>query len=869
MAALTPMMQQYFNIKENYKDCILFFRLGDFYEMFFDDALTASKALDITLTGRDCGQEERAPMCGVPYHAADGYISKLITQGFKVAIAEQVEDPSQAKGIVKRDVIRVVTPGTVTDSVMLDEKKNNYILCIYKMGIYFGVCVADVSTGAIKATSILWGNSELKMLDEVAKYSPSEVIFNNMAFDDVHLMTQFKRRFTSNISAFSENNFSLENCEKLISKYFDKFNLSSEYPEFNAIGGMLAYLEETQKISLGHLNEIQVYKLEEFVAIDSSSRRNLELTETLRDKSRKGSLLWVLDRTMTSMGARLLKTWIEQPLVNIEKINLRLDSVEEYFNKFMLRSELREYMKRVYDIERLLGKVVFGNANCRDLIALKRSIQNLPEILAILKEVITPLNLQIASQIDPLEDVFSLIDASIIEEPPISLKDGDIIKDGFNDQIDEYRTAKREGKSWVASLESAERERTGIKNLKISYNRVFGYYFEITKSYYDLIPQDYIRKQTLANAERFITEELKKIEEAILGAEEKLVELEYQIFISIREKIAENLVRIKATALALAQTDVLTSLAETADREGYCKPVIDDSDLIEILDGRHPVVEKTLVDTQFVANNSYHNLDTDRLAIITGPNMAGKSTYMRQIALISLMAQIGSFVPAKDARIGIVDKIFTRIGASDDLAGGQSTFMVEMIEVANILENSSARSLLILDEVGRGTSTYDGLSIAWAVLEYINNKIGARTLFATHYHELTELEGKLDGVKNYCMSVKEDGEDVIFLRKLIRGGADGSHGIHVARLAGIPRGVLERAKEILVELESADINRRDGRWKRRSVSLDGQIDLFNSVAAEKGNDELVETLENLDISNMTPVDAMRTLYDLQMKLKNR
>ena len=808
-------------------------------------------------------------MCGVPHHAADGYIAKLIGKGFKVAIAEQVEDPSVAKGIVKRDVIRVVTPGTVTDSVMLDEKNNNYLVCIYKMGFCFGICAADVSTGVIKATSIAWGNTTHKLFDEIAQYAPSEIILNQLAFDDKQLLPLLKKRFVTNISAYADAHFMTESAGVLLSKYFAEMALSPELPAYNAIGGMLAYLEETQKISLDHLNHLEIYKLEEYVAIDLASRRNLELTETLRDHARKGSLLWVLDRTMTSMGARLLKSWIAQPLIDTERIQLRLDAVEEYFNKFMIRSELREYLKRVYDIERLLGKVVFGSVNCRDLIALKRSLQSLPEIITTLHDVTVPLNLSLVQEIDALEDMAALIEQAIHDEPPISLKDGDIIKDGYDARVDEYRTAKRDGKTWVARLEASERERTGIKNLKISFNRVFGYYFEITKSYYELIPEDYIRKQTLANAERFITEELKKIEEAILGAEDQLVNLEYQIFTQIRGTIADHIDRIKKTAQAIAQIDVLSALAETADRENYCKPVVDDSDLIEILDGRHPVVEKTLTETSFVANNTYHNLETDRLAIITGPNMAGKSTYMRQIALICLMAQMGSFVPAQAAQIGIVDKIFTRIGASDDLAGGQSTFMVEMIEVANILENATARSLLILDEVGRGTSTYDGLSIAWAVLEYIINRIAARTLFATHYHELTELEGKLPGVKNYCMSVREDGEDVIFLRKLIRGGADGSHGIHVAKLAGIPKSVLERAKEILLELESADINKRDGRWKRQTMALEGQIDLFQAVAAEKGNDDLIQIISSIDISNMTPVDAMRTLYDLQMMLKNR
>lgn len=871
MAPLSPMMQQYFDIKEQYKDCILFFRLGDFYEMFFKDAEIASKELEITLTGRDCGQTERAPMCGIPFHAADNYISRLINKGFKVAICEQVEDAAVAKGIVKRDVIKVVTPGTVSDSSMLDEKKNNYLMSVYKNKYYFGVATVDVSTGEFSATQINWGNTLSKLNDEIAKFSPSEIIVNSELFNDENLISLIKKRFNTYISNFSDNYYEEEVALNKIKEKFShcelcekEFNLS-----INASGALVEYLEQTQKVNLNHIQTINSYKIEEYMVLDISSRRNLELTETMRDKSRKGTLLWVLDRTMTSMGSRTIRKWIEQPLINISDICDRLYSVNELKDKFMVRVEIRELLKRVYDIERLMGKVILGNVNCRDLIALKNSIGQIPYIKDLLQDCDSDLNLRNYEKLDTLEDIFKLIEASIIEEPPVAIKEGGIIKTGYNEDVDKFRKATTEGKDWVAALESSEREKTGIKNLKVGFNRVFGYYIEVTKSYFSLVPENYIRKQTLANCERFITPELKEIEDDILGAEEKVIEFEYNIFLDIKTEIAAEVSRIKATASCISEIDVICALAEVADREGYCMPEMTVGDEVEIIDGRHPVVEKMLEQNLFVPNDTQLDMNENRLSIITGPNMAGKSTYMRQVALIVLMAQIGSFVPAKIAKIGIVDRIFTRVGASDDLASGQSTFMVEMNEVANILSNATSRSLLILDEIGRGTSTFDGLSIAWSVIEFISDKekLGSRTLFATHYHELTELEGKLTGIKNYCIAVKEKGEDIIFLRKIIRGGADGSYGIQVARLAGVPQPVIERAREILKELEDADISKKEIKLRRAKIPLEGQMDLFSFGSNSKIKDELFDEIKSLEVSNLTPLDAMNILYKFQQRAR--
>lgn len=871
MAPLTPMMQQYFDIKEHYQDCILFFRLGDFYEMFFKDAEIASKELEITLTGRDCGQQERAPMCGVPFHAAENYIARLISKGYKVAICEQVEDPSVAKGIVKRDVIKVVTPGTISETSMLDEKKNNYLMSIYRNQHYFGIATVDISTGEFSATRISWGNTLSKLQDEVAKFSPSEIIINSELSKDNDTLSLLKRKFSAYITHFEDQYFEKENALTRLEEKFPDCSLCQNEYDFsiNAAGALIEYLEQTQKVNLNHIQNIQSYKIEEFMVLDVSSRRNLELTETMRDKSRKGTLLWVLDRTMTSMGSRTIRKWIEQPLIHITDIEDRLNAVCEVKEKFMIRVEIRELLKRVYDIERLMGKIILGNVNCRDLISLKNSLGQVPYIKELLATCQSELNRNNFLRMDSLEDIYALIDSSIMEEPPITIKEGGIIKSGYDEEVDRYRKATTEGKDWVAALENSEREKTGIKNLKVGFNRVFGYYIEVTKSYYSLVPENYIRKQTLANCERFITPELKEIEDAILGAEEKVIEREYQIFLEIKNAIAKEVNRIKATATCIAEVDVICSLGEVADREGYIKPEMTLGDEVHIIDGRHPVAEKMLEQNSFVPNDTELDMGENRLSIITGPNMAGKSTYMRQVALIVLMSQIGSFVPAKTAKIGIVDRIFTRVGASDDLASGQSTFMVEMSEVANIITNATSRSLLILDEIGRGTSTFDGLSIAWSVIEFISDKekLGARTLFATHYHELTELEGKLTGVKNYCIAVKEKGEDIIFLRKIIRGGADGSYGIQVARLAGVPEPVIERAKELLKELEETDLTKREKRLKKLKVPLEGQMDLFNLGPLTKVKDELFEWIKNIEISKLTPMDAMNLLYQYQQKAK--
>ncbi len=871
MGALTPMMQQYLDIKEQHKDCILFFRLGDFYEMFFSDAELASRELEITLTGRDCGMEERAPMCGVPYHAVDNYTSKLIAKGYKVAICEQVEDPALAKGIVKRDVIKIVTPGTVTDSSMLEEKKNNYLMSIYRFKQLYGLAVVDISTGEFSSTQISWGNTLGKLMDEIAKYSPSEIIANSEFFRDEAVAGVVRKRFNVYISAMEDMYFDTGYAvSKLSDKFKDLDMREHEYDlSMNASGAMLEYLEQTQKVNLDHIQTLAFYKMEEFMVLDISTRRNLELTETMREKSRKGTLLWVLDRTITSMGGRCVRKWIEQPLINIADIQERLMAVNEFKEKFMARMEIRELLKRVYDIERLMGKVILGNVNCRDLVALKNSIGQVPYIKNLLNSCTSALAEKLNAEMDPLEDIFSLIEAAIIDDPPVSVREGMIIKTGFNEEVDRLRWASTEGKDWVAALEASEREKTGIKNLKVGFNKVFGYYLEVTKSYFHLVPPNYIRKQTLANCERFITQELKEMEDNILGAEEKVIQLEYSIFCDIKAGIAAQVVRIKNTGRCLAELDTVCSLAEVADREAYCMPEVTQEDGIEIIDGRHPVVEKMLEPGTFVPNDTLLDMDENRLSIITGPNMAGKSTYMRQVALIVLMAQIGSFVPAGSARIGIVDRIFTRVGASDDLAAGQSTFMVEMSEVANILANATQRSILILDEIGRGTSTFDGLSIAWAVIEHISEKeaLGSRTLFATHYHELTELEGKITGIKNYCISVKEKGEDIIFLRKIIRGGADGSYGIQVARLAGVPQPVIERAKELLKELEDSDISKREHRLRKNRQPAAGQLDIFAFNSETKGKNEIMEELKNLDVSVLTPLEALNILYRLQQKAR--
>lgn len=874
VAQLTPMMQQYVEVKEQCKDCILFFRLGDFYEMFFEDAEIASRELELVLTGRDCGLEQRAPMCGIPYHAANSYISKLIEKGYKVAICEQMEDPALAKGIVKRGIIKIITPGTVTDLNMLDDKKNNFIMSVYKNGDFYGLAYCDISTGEFYGTEFNYSGMQ-KLIDEVARLLPSEIIYNNEFSKEKKYLKNISDRFNLSLGQYKDECFDYNNCMK---KVYDQFkNLNKKLTLSSGIcacGALITYIEETQKTTLSHLNTLNIYSTGDFMMLDVSTRRNLELTETIRNHSKKGSLLWVLDKTETAMGARTLRRWIEEPLVSKETIESRLDAVEELYNNIYVREIIKEKLNNIYDIERLIGKIVYGNLNARDLISLRQSIAVLPELKDCLNECKTVMIRNITDSIDELSDLYTIIDDSIIDSPPLSIKDGGIIKDGYNQEIHRLRTASREGKKWIASLENQEREVTGIKSLKVGYNKVFGYYIEITKANFNLVPQDrYIRKQTLANAERYITPELKEMESTILGAEEKIIQLEYEIFCEIRDIIARQIERIQKTAWSIANIDVLCSLANVASENDYVKPKITNNGIIEIKDGRHPVVERTLSNSMFVPNDTFLDDDENRISIITGPNMAGKSTYMRQVALLVIMCQIGSFIPASHAVISIADRVFTRIGASDDLAGGQSTFMVEMSEVANIIKNSTKSSLILLDEVGRGTSTYDGLSIAWAVVEYISDlsKIGAKTLFATHYHELTELEGKIEGIKNYCISVKEHGDDIIFLRKIIRGGADQSYGIQVAKLAGLPEEIIIRAHEIISMLEENDIIKQsvssDNSYKKE-IAADilkndcMQVDFFNYAS-----NDIINELKNIDILNTTPIEAISLLDKLAKKAR--
>ena len=809
MAALTPMMQQYMAIKEQYKDCILFYRLGDFYEMFYDDALTASRELEITLTGKNCGQEERAPMCGVPYHAVDVYLNKLVAKGYKVAICEQAEDPKQAKGIVKREVIRIVTPGTNLSQQALDEGRNNYLMCLVYDNNQFGLAITDISTGDFYTTEV----ATLKELyDEIHRFSPSEIICNDSFYMSGASLDDFKDRLHVSVSTLGTWYMDEAVSVQKIKEHFKVASLDglglTDFPSGTlAVGALLLYLYETQKNTLDNLTKITPYRSGGYMIIDSATNRNLELIETLREKQKKGSLLWVLDKTKTAMGARLMRNWIEQPLIEKKKITARQDAVEELYNDMITREEIREYLNAVYDLERLVTRISYRTANPRDLIAFKTSLGMIPPVKQLLSQAKSAELKEIDERMDCLEDIYDLIEKSIQDEPPIMIREGGMIKEGYNEDVDKFRLSRTEGKTWLAELEAREKEKTGIKNLRVRYNKVFGYYLEVTNSYKELVPEDWTRKQTLANAERYITPELKELEDMILGAEDKLAALEYDLYCEVRDSIGEQVVRIQETAKAIAHLDVLASLACVAQSNDYVRPSINTKGVIDIQGGRHPVVEKMNNNQMFIDNDTYLDNKNHRISIITGPNMAGKSTYMRQSALIVLMAQIGSFVPAKSANIGIVDRIFTRVGASDDLASGQSTFMVEMTEVANILRNATSRSLLILDEIGRGTSTFDGLSIAWAVVEHISNPklLGAKTLFATHYHELTELEGKLDSVNNYCIAVREQGDDIIFLRKIIRGGADKSYGIQVARLAGVPDSVIDRAKEISSWLEETDV----------------------------------------------------------------
>ena len=864
MTEYTPMMQHYLQTKEEYKDCILFYRLGDFYEMFFEDAITVSKELELTLTGKSCGAEERAPMCGVPYHAVEGYLNRLVANGHKVAICEQVEDPKLAKGIVKREVVRIVTPGTNMDMQALDESKNNYIMCIVYMTDKYGLSLADVSTGDYYVTEV---DSERKLIDEINKFSPSEIICNESFYMSGIDLEDMRHRLGITIYSLDSWYFSDETAESTLKEHFKVNSLEGlgikDYAYGTiAAGALLKYLYETQKNDLSHISSIHPYSTGKYMIIDSSTRRNLELVETMREKQKRGSLLWVLDKTKTAMGARLLRSYVEQPLIEKAEIEKRQRAIGDINKHLITREELREYLNPIYDLERLITRVTYQTANPRDLIAFKNSIGMLPPIKSLLNDFHAELLSEIQEEMDALEELYSLIDESIIEEPPITVREGGLIKDGYNEDVDRYRQAKTEGKTWLAELEAKEREKTGIKNLKIKYNKVFGYYLEVTNSYKDLVPDYFTRKQTLANAERYITPELKELEDMILGAEDKLVNLEYDLFVDVRTRIASEVVRIQKTAKAVAKLDVFVSLAVVADQNNYCCPKINENGVIDIKDGRHPVVEKMITNDMFIANDTYLDNGNNRISIITGPNMAGKSTYMRQTAIIVLMAQIGSYVPASSAKIGIVDRIFTRVGASDDLASGQSTFMVEMNEVANILRNATSNSLLVLDEIGRGTSTFDGLSIAWAVVEHISNPklLGAKTLFATHYHELLELEEKIDGIKNFSVAVKEKGEDVIFLRKIVEGGTDESYGIHVAKLAGVPRTVVAKATKILRSLERGGIKVKEEKESKKQV--EGQFDLFNMRLADISHE-----LDKINVNELTPIEALNTLVRLKESLK--
>ena len=876
-------MQHYLRTKMENKDCILFYRLGDFYELFFDDAIVTSKELELTLTGKACGLEERAPMCGVPFHAVDSYLTKLVSKGYKVAICEQTEDPKQAKGIVKREVTRIVTPGTNLNMQSLEETKNNYIMSVYYSSDVTGISIADVTTGDYFLTEV---DTLRGVMDEIGKYTPTEIICND-AFNFSGIdMDEIKNRMGVFVNSLESRYFDDEMTRKLLLKHFKVSSLISlgvdDFPVgVIAAGALLQYLTDMQKAEISNITHLYPYLTSKYMLLDGFTRRNLELVETMRDKQKRGTLLWVLDKTKTAMGARTLRGFIEQPLVDKEDIITRQGAVGTLVKNVVTREEIREYLNPVYDLERLMSKIVFKTANPRDLLAFRNSIEMIPAILTSLLDVQDDKELKdLAQRLDPLRDIYELIDQAIVEEPPLTIKESGIIKEGFDKDIDHFREAGTNGKSWLAQLEDEEKENTGIKNLRIKYSNVFGYSFEVTNSFKDKVPDYFIRKQTLTNCERYTTPKLKELEDTILNAQDKLNNLEYEMFCKIRDSIALEIDRIQKTAKALALLDVYASLAYVAEKNHYVKPSINDKGIINIKNGRHPVVE-LMLDTSdmFISNDTYLDNKKHCISIITGPNMAGKSTYMRQTALITLMAQIGSFVPAEKADMCVVDRIFTRVGASDDLGSGQSTFMVEMNEVANILRNATPNSLLILDEIGRGTSTYDGLAIAWAVTEHISNRkiLGAKTLFATHYHELTELEGKMDNVNNYCIAVKENGDDIVFLRKIIKGGADKSYGIQVAKLAGVPDMVIDRAKEIVTQLTDNDItdkvqsiareNKSDKKVKVThydDVDID-QMSLFDTVTDE----DVLKRLQEIDITTLTPMDALNTLYKLQSDLKNR
>ena len=880
MAEFTPMMKQYLETKKEYKDCILFYRLGDFYEMFFEDAEIASRELELTLTGKSCGQEERAPMCGVPFHAVDSYLNRLVNKGYKVAICEQTEDPKFAKGLVKREVIRVVSRGTNLDTSLMDERTNNYLMCICYLENGSGIAVCDITTGDFYLTEV---SATRGVLDEVQKYSPTEIICNEAFMVSDFPFESLKMSGQTTVNPIFSGYFDEKESEKTLKQHFkvnslEGLGLNDYKCGAIAAGAMLSYLFDTQKSSLDNLTEIHVYETSDFMRLDSSTRRNLELCETMREKQKRGSLLWVLDKTRTAMGGRLLRNYIEQPLLKKDQMEKRLDFVEELVKKAVDREEIREYLDEVYDLERLLGKITYKTANPRDLVAFKNSLAILPHIKSVLKDFDAELAKETEALIDELKDLYEMIDKAILDEPALTLKEGGIVKEGYMEEIDKFKRAKTDGKKWLLELETKDRERTGIKNLRIRYNKVFGYYYEVTNSYKDLVPEDYIRKQTLTNAERYTTKELKEMEDAILNAEDKLFNLEYDVFCEVRDTLSANVERVLKTSKAIALLDTMASLAYVAEHNKYVRPSLNDSGTIDIRDGRHPVIEKIMENGLFIPNDAHLDNNKNLISVITGPNMAGKSTYMRQVALIVLMAQIGSFVPASRANIGTVDRLFTRVGASDDLASGQSTFMVEMSEVANILRNATSKSLLILDEIGRGTSTFDGLSIAWAVIEHISNKkiLGAKTLFATHYHELTELEGKLTGVNNYCIAVKENGDDIVFLRKIIKGGADRSYGIQVARLAGIPDMVLDRAKEISEEISENDLIERiqkmnvgtsesKSRHESKAPEVYGQMTLFDAVKDE----DIINDIKSVDLANLTPLEALNKLSGYQDMLINR
>ena len=875
---LSPMMQHYMEIKQKYSDCLVFYRLGDFYEMFFEDAEIASRELELTLTGRDCGLAERAPMCGVPFHAADTYISRLVDKGYRVAICEQLEDPKEAKGMVKRDVTRIVTPGTNVLAQGIDETRNTYLMGILWMNGTFGVSTVDVSTGDYFVTEV---TNPRKVIDEVTKFSPSEIVCNPAFLISGVDTEDLKNRLGIAITTLADRLYDTESCSRLLLTHFHVSNLYSlglgnMETGAEAAGAVLAYLYETQKTSLSHITKLQPYSAERYMVIDAATRRNLELTETLREKLKRGSLLWVIDRTKTAMGARLLRLFLEQPLLKKEDITARQTAIAEFNENIMTRDEVREYLNAVYDLERLICRVSYKSASPRDMLAFSSSLAMLPHIKRLLKEFHSKLIRSEMDDMDTLEDLQSLIERAIHPDAPLTVKEGGMIRDGYNEEVDRLRQAKTQGKTWLAELEAREREATGIRNLKIKYNNVFGYFLEVTNSFRELVPETWKRKQTLSGSERYTTPELKELEDTILNAEDRLNALEYRLFSEVRDAVSNEIVRIQKTAKAVAMIDALASLAYVAERNRYVCPSINKQGRIHIVEGRHPVVEQVLPGGTFVANNTELDNDANRVAIITGPNMAGKSTYMRQTALIVLMAQIGSFVPAKEADIGIVDRIFTRVGASDDLASGQSTFMVEMTEVANILKNATKNSLLILDEIGRGTSTFDGLSIAWSVIEHVADKrlIGAKTLFATHYHELTELEGKLEGVCNYCIAVKEQGDTIVFLRKIIRGGADKSYGIQVARLAGVPETVLKRAEELVDQLTQNDIAERareifrqtpppqddGGSWvPKHKDAAPNQMSMFGNSAYA----DIAERIRELNLQGMTPIDALNFLFRVQ------